>query len=306
MEKIVVIGSANMDFVMKIPNLPQVGETVTDGLLTQAFGGKGANQAVSAAQAGGEVWFLACVGDDDLGSQMKQNLQQRGVHTDYVATSGENATGAALIMVGAGGENMIAVAPGANYDLTPTKLLPLEWLIADAALVILQYELLPGTVQAVLEMAAKHQRQVLFNCAPARPLPEALQPHITYLVVNESEAAFLCGFPVQTTDQVEQAADVLLENGVKTVLITLGAEGVYVATTQERKHVPAFPVTAVDSTGAGDVFCGCLGVGLVAGWPLLAAVRFANAGAAISVTRLGAQPSIPSREEIELMLQRQS
>lgn len=302
MGKIVVIGSANVDFIMKMARLPMVGETVTDAHFMQAFGGKGANQALSAAQAGGDVWFVGCVGADEIGVQMKQTLQQRGVHVEHLVTTASSASGTALILIGAAGENMIAVAPGANHALTPAMLAPLESLIATAALVILQCELRLETVEAAIVMAGKYKCPVLLNLAPAGPLPNFFLSGITYLVVNESEAAFLCGFAVQTMGEVAQAADLLLGRGVQTVLITLGAQGVYMATASEQQHIPAFAVTAVDSTAAGDVFCGCLGAALVAGRPLPVAVQFANAAAAICVTRLGAQPSIPHRDEIEMLL----
>ncbi len=300
--KIVVIGSSNVDFIMKMERLPEKGETVTDAIFAQTFGGKGANQAVGAARAGGETWFVSCVGDDAFGARLKDNLRQAGVRVDHVSEAAGVPSGAALVMVGGAGENLIAVAPGANYRLTPAMLPMLEPLLRQAGMIVLQFEVLPEMLYAAIDLTHALGRPILFNLAPARPFDESRLSKITYLVVNESEAQSLCGFAVDTPERVEQAAEALLAKGAGAVILTRGAAGVYLACAGLRQHLPAFEVEAVDSTAAGDVFCGALAAALVEGQSLTAAARFASAAAAISVTRLGAQPSAPARDEIEQFL----
>ncbi|MCU0873029.1 MAG: ribokinase [Pirellulaceae bacterium] len=300
---IVVVGSSNVDFIMKMPHLPQRGETVTDAIFLQTFGGKGANQAVAAARAGGDAHFVNCVGDDHYGAAIVENLQAAGVHTELTFTAADVASGTALVMVGDRGDNYLSVAPGANYRLTRDHIDRARGLISDAAMIVLQCEVLMETLEYVIELAAEQQRPILLNLAPARTLSEASLRNVTYLVVNESEAEFLCGFPVDSLPCAAQAAETLRTRGPRAVLITMGSQGMCVACGGPPTHVPAFRVTAVDATAAGDVFCGALAVALVEHQPLEQAVRFASAAAAICVTRLGAQPSIPSRHEIERFLQ---
>jgi ribokinase len=302
MSKIAVIGSSNVDFIMKMDRLPRTGETITDALFLQSYGGKGANQAVGAAKAGGDVWFVNCVGDDTFGRLIKDNLRQSGVHVDYVSEQQDVASGAALVMVGGVGENYLSVAPGANYKLTPCMIRSLASLLEDAAIVLLQYEVTPESLYAAIDVCFALGKPVMFNLAPARALDQSVLSRIAYLVVNETEAEWLCGFPVDAPDRVMKAVDMLLRTGAKRVVLTLGAGGVFLASADLRKHVPAFRVEAVDTTAAGDVFCGALAVAVVEGQPLAAAARFAAAAAAISVTRLGAQPSAPTRAEIDKFL----
>jgi ribokinase len=296
---IVVIGSSNVDLIMKMERLPRRGESVANAAFMQTFGGKGANQAVAAAKAGGEVVFINCVGDDSYGEQVIRNLQEAGVDTQYVSRESGVASGTALIMVDAQGENYLSVAPGANYCLSPAHVERASGLIAAAGMVLLQYEITAETLVYTIDLAAHAGRKIIFNLAPAHALDEHCLAKLHLLVVNETETEFLCGCAVRTQAEVEYAAAILLDKGAQGVIITLGSQGSYVASGEVRAHVPAFPVQAVDTTAAGDVFCGTLAAALVEGKPLLEGVRFASAASAIAVTRLGAQPSIPTRGEID-------
>ena len=299
---IVVVGSSNVDLVMKMPRLPKRGETVTDGTFAQVFGGKGANQAVGAARAGGRVVFVGCVGEDAYGPQVVENLTCDGIDTRYLFAEPGVASGTALIMVGSEGDNYITVAPGANYRLTPERVDRARDAIASAACVVTQCEILPETLDHIVDLAAITGIPVILNLAPARAVSESTLVRLSCLAVNESEAEFLTGRPVAT--DVEAAAAALRARGPKTVVLTLGARGAYVDGDGVRALVPTFAVDAVDTTAAGDVHCGALAVALVEGRTLVDAVRFANAAAALSVTRLGAQPSAPSRADIDALLAR--
>jgi ribokinase len=301
---IVVVGSSNVDLVMKMPRLPKVGETVTDCTFAQVFGGKGANQAVGAARAGGDVVFVSCVGDDAYGRQVVQSLKADGIDTRFVFAEKGVASGTALIMVGGEGQNYLAVAPGANYRLTPAHVDRARAALEGAAIVVSQCEILEETLDHVVALGAQLGKPVMLNLAPARKIADASLARLAYLAVNETEAEFLTGLPVTTDAQVEAAADALRAKGPKAVVLTLGARGAHVCAPGVRARVPGFAVEAVDTTAAGDVHCGALAVALVEGRPLLEAVRFANAAAALSVTTLGAQPSAPGRQDIEALLSR--
>jgi ribokinase len=198
--KIVVIGSSNVDFVMKVARLPEKGESTTNATFMQTFGGKGANQAVAAARAGGETWFVNCIGDDPFGPVLKQALIDAGVHVDYVFTQEGQTSGTALVMIGESGINYITVAPGANYSLTPKLVHSLEPLLSEAAMLVLQYEIPSETLYACIDLAHDLGIPILFNLAPARPFDAAYLPKITYLAVNESEAQSLCGFVVNSPE----------------------------------------------------------------------------------------------------------
>ncbi len=301
---VVVVGSSNVDLIMKMARLPRLGETVTDAVFAQTLGGKGANQAVGAARAGGRVAFVSCVGDDAYGAQVVSSLERDGIDTRFVFVEPGVASGTALIMIGAQGQNYLSVAPGANYRLTPARVDRAQEAIAGAACLVTQCEVPPETVDHVVELGAALGRPVILNLAPARAVADATLTRLSCLAVNETEAEFLTGRPVGTDAEIEAAAAALLAKGPETVLITLGARGTYAAGAQVRALVPTFAVEAVDTTAAGDVHCGAFAVAMVEGRPLVEAVRFANAAAALSVTRLGAQPSAPVRAEIEARLAR--
>ena len=303
---IVVIGSSNIDFVMKMPRLPKLGETVTDATFMQAYGGKGANQAVGAARAGGSVFFVNCVGDDPMAPAMVEQYRQDGINTDFIFREKGVASGAALVMIGEQGSNYLSVAPGANYRLTPACVDKAAGLIRDAAMVVMQYEILPETLRHALDLCESFGTPVMWNCAPAREFDRAYLKKVTILVVNENEAGELSGIPVRDESTAREAARTLTGFGCRTVIVTLGARGSFIHATEGEESVPAFSVEAVDTTAAGDVYCGSLAVALVEGKSMKESVRFASAAAAIAVTRLGAQPSAPTRREIDAFLQSHS
>jgi ribokinase len=303
---ILVVGSSNTDMIIKVARIPKPGETILGGEFASAAGGKGANQAVGAARAGGAVTFIARVGQDMFGEKAVAGFIADGINVDYVVRDRTCPSGVALIFVGQNGENSIAVASGANACLTPADLTKARRAFSQASVVVLQLETPLKTVEAALKLAASAGARVILNPAPARPLSNALLRRVYLLTPNETEAELLTGLTVKNEAAAAKAADALLARGVQNVIITLGARGAFVAGSQGRGLVPAHKVKAVDSTAAGDVFNGTLAVALAEGKSLLEAARFASAAAAISVTRLGAQTSAPRRTEIERLLARAS
>lgn len=302
--KIAVVGSSNTDMIVKMPRIPAPGETILGGTFSMAAGGKGANQAVAAARAGGQVALIARVGEDLFGRKAIEGFVRDGIDVRGVVSDPETPSGVALIFVGENGENSIAVAPGANGRLSPADIERHKDIIASAAMLVLQLETPIETVQAAVELASVHKVTVILNPAPAAPVPDAVLQNVDILTPNEHEAKVLTGIDVSDEKGAGRAASVLMERKVGTVLITMGARGAFVASRELREMVAGCPVKAVDTTGAGDVFNGALAVALAEGRQLRAAVSFANAAAALSVTKLGAQPSIPTREEIEVFVSR--
>jgi ribokinase len=296
---ILVVGSSNTDMIIKLDRIPRPGETILGGAFVTAAGGKGANQAVGAARAGGQVTFIARVGHDMFGDQAVAGFIRDGINVNHVVRDKTNPSGVALIFVAKDGENSIAVAGGANAKLSPADVRKAKAAFAAASVLVMQLETPLETVQAAADFAAKAGVRVILNPAPAQPLPDKLLKCVSILTPNETEAELLTGIAVTDTATAAVAAAKLRALGVQTVIITLGARGAFVATESGQQLVPGFKVKAVDTTAAGDIFNGALAVALAEGKPLKQAVRFANAAAAISVTRLGAQPSAPTRREIE-------
>jgi len=296
---IVVVGSSNTDMIIKLDRIPRPGETILGGEFVTAAGGKGANQAVAAARAGGRVSFIARVGQDVFGDQAVAGFVKDRIDVEHVARDKAAPSGVALIFVARDGENSIAVASGANGRLSPADVKKARKLIASAAVLVMQLETPLATVQAAAETAAKAGVSVILNPAPAQPLSDELLRLVSILTPNETEAELLTGIKVGDEVSAGQAADLLFARGVRTVVITLGQRGAFVAREGLRKLIAGFPMQAVDTTAAGDVFNGVLAVALAEGQKLEQAVRFANAAAAISVTRMGAQPSAPKRKEID-------
>jgi len=299
---ILVVGSSNTDMIIKVGHIPRPGETILGGEFASAAGGKGANQAVGAARAGGAVTFIARVGQDMFGDKAVAGFIADGINVDYVVRDRTCPSGVALIFVGQNGENSIAVASGANAKLTPADLKKAKSAFTQSSVVVLQLETPLKTVEAAAKLAATAGARVILNPAPARSLPDDLLRRVYLLTPNESEAEMLTGMTVNNEAAAAKAADALLARGVQNVIITLGARGAYVAGRQDRGLVKGYKVKPVDTTGAGDVFNGTLAVALAEGKSLLDAARFASAAAAISVTRLGAQTSAPKRVEIDQLL----
>jgi ribokinase len=301
-KSIVVVGSSNTDMIIKLDRIPRPGETLLGGEFVVAPGGKGANQAVAAARAGGDVTFIARVGRDMFGDKAIEGFEKDGIHTGFVFRDPKAPSGVALIFVAKDGENSIAVASGANGCLTPADVRKARKGFETAQVVVMQLETPLDTVVAAAELAHKRNIQVILNPAPARPLPDELLSKLTYLTPNESEAELLTGIQVKDELSAGKAARVLLGKGVKNVVITLGAKGSLLATSESTQIIPGFKVQPVDTTAAGDVFNGALAVALCEKKLLHEAVRFANAAGALSVTIMGAQPSAPNRRNIDKML----
>ena len=299
---ILVVGSSNTDMIIKLERIPRPGETILGGAFVTAAGGKGANQAVGAARAGGQVTFIARVGQDMFGDQAVAGFVKDGINVDHVTRDKTSPSGVALIFVAKDGENSIAVAGGANAKLSPADVKKAKPAFAGACVLVMQLETPLETVQAAADLAVKAGVRVILNPAPAQPLPDKLLQQVSVLTPNETEAELLTGIAVTDGASAAAAAANLRARGVQTVIITLGARGAFVATENGGQLVPGFKVKAVDTTAAGDIFTGAFAVALAEGKPLELAVRFANAAAAISVTRLGAQPSAPTRRAIDRFL----
>jgi len=299
---ILVVGSSNTDMVIRLDRIPLPGETILGGDFITAAGGKGANQAVAAARAGGDITLVARVGQDMFGEKAVAGFAADGINVDYISRDLTAPSGVALIFVARDGQNSIAVAGGANSRLSPADVQEAARAIAGAKMVLMQLETPVVSVEAAARIAAKAGVPVILNPAPAQTLSRELLSMISILTPNQTEAELLTGIAVTDEESAVRAARKLRESGVKTVVITLGSRGALVVTDTILQHVPGFSVEPVDTTGAGDVFNGALAVALGEGKSMLEAVRFANAAAAISVTRLGAQPSAPGREEIESFL----
>ena len=295
---ITVIGSSNVDMIMKLERLPEVGETVTEGEFLQTYGGKGANQAIAASRSGAEVSFITSIGNDMFGQALLQNFRKDNINTDNVLFQAGIPTGTALILIDKQGRNCISVAPGANYFLDPEDIKKCSQVIEESGLLIMQMELKSASVEMALKIADRSHTHVLFNFAPVHSLNPALTARMTYLVVNEKEAAALSGLPVISIEDAKIAAEKLHALGPRNVIITLGERGLYLESPTIHKYYPAYHVDAVDTTAAGDAFCGSLGAALIEGALIEEAVSFAQASAALCATRIWAQPSLPYREEI--------
>ena len=300
-ERIVVIGSCNTDMVINMERLPLPGETIIGGHFFMNAGGKGANQAVAAVRLGGNVCFVAKVGNDHFGSRSIEQYKAEGIDVEHITTDNDLPSGVALIMVDAHGENCIAVASGANASLSPDDIERAKGSIEHGDIVLMQLETPMETVEYAARFAHDNGKRVILNPAPAMTLSDALLGSLYMIIANETETEFITGVKITDVDSVCRAADIISNKGVKNVVITLGSKGAFIKENGAYHKVPAIKVKAVDATAAGDTFCGALCVALAEHKSILEAVEFANKCASVTVTRMGAQSSLPYREEIDKM-----
>lgn len=298
MNKIVVIGSSNTDMVVRSEHLPRPGESVLGGDFMMAGGGKGANQAIAVAQMGHNVIFSAAVGRDMFGDAAVAGYQRFGVDTSYIVRK-DSPSGIALIMVDGAGQNSISVALGANNCLTAEDVMPALESVSAGDIVLLQLEIPMSTVDACVAVAAAKGAKVVLNPAPAAVVSEQTLSKLYLITPNQTEAQTLTGIEVVDEASATAAAKALTAKGVERVVITMGSQGSLLYEDGVREIIPAHKVSAVDTTAAGDVYNGALCAAIAEGMSLGDALRFATKAAAISVTRAGAQPSVPSREEVD-------
>jgi len=298
---ILVIGSLNADLVVRTPRFPEPGETISGEDLNIIPGGKGANQAVAAAKLGAQVAMVGRVGSDSFGPFLTHNLNSNQVNTEHVSIS-DSATGTAIIVVDSNGQNRIVLSPGANGKVAMED--------ADAApgarVLLLQFEI---PMETVLHAAKRYKSQgatVILNPAPARSIPGGLLTHVDILIPNESELSLLTGMPVTDTASAEAAAREILKRGVETVIVTLGSKGALIVNGSQTQQVDTFKVDVVDTTAAGDAFIGGFASAMLNGTSLEDSVRYGCACGALATTKFGAQPSLPTRDEVENFISQHS
>lgn len=308
MTQLIVLGSVNADHVLQVPSFPRPGETLIGGNYQVIPGGKGANQAVAAARLNADIGFIACVGDDPFGINIRQDFEKDGINIDGVIVAENTPTGIAMIQVSATGENSICLSAEANDKLDCAQIEPHLDKIRGAKYLLTQLETPIEGIEYAAKVAKESGTKVILNPAPARPLSNELLACIDVITPNETEAEVLTGVTVTDDVSAHQAALALHDKGIETVMITLGAKGVWLSHSGEGNQgelIPGFRVEATDTTAAGDTLNGALVTGLLEEMPLEKAIKFAHAAAAISVTRFGAQTSIPSRQETDAFLAEQ-
>lgn len=299
MKKIItVIGSSNTDLVFQTKKFPLPGETVIGGEFNTFAGGKGANQAVAASRLGGNVHFIARIGNDNFGNAAIKGFLKDNIVTDCIFKDPDFPSGVATIIIDENGQNSIVVAPGANNQLSVADIDSSKEAIKKASIILIQLEIPMPTVKYVLDKASELGKKIILNPAPAMELEEALYPKIYVITPNETEASLLTGIQVKDVNSASKSADVFISKGVENVLITLGEKGVYFKNKEQEFHVPAKKVNVKDTTAAGDIFNGAIAVALAENKSWHEAVLFGNCAASIGVSRLGAQDSVPYRNEI--------
>lgn len=297
MNKIFVIGSSNTDMVVKTDELPLPGETKLGGTFFMNAGGKGANQAVAAARLGGDITLVTKLGNDIFGKQTLAGLEKEGIHTKYVFTDDLNPSGTALIIVNAEGENCIVVAPGANANLMPADIEKVKD-FHDAEMILVQLEIPIQTIEYIARLAKLNHQKLIINPAPAQKLSDELLNGLFLITPNETEASILTGIKVEDERTASEAAILFLNKGVQNVIITLGSQGAFFQNHQLKIKMDAPLVKVMDTTAAGDTFSGAISVALTENMDWEQAIRFAIRAASISVTRMGAQSSVPYRTEM--------
>lgn len=299
-KKIVVVGSSNTDLTVKVDHFPLPGETLIGDNFITAQGGKGANQAVAVARLGGDASFVCCLGDDAFGNQSLELLKKEGMDTRHIRLIKGASSGVALIPVDKKGENTIIVASGANAMLSVDDIKNAEQDIKDAGILLMQLETpIPALIYAA-RIAHENGVKVILNPAPfpKNPLPKELLENIDIIIPNETEAAYMAGEQITDEQSALSVIRKIQDLGVGNVIVTVGSKGAYTLEDSKLINVPAFPVKAVDTVAAGDTFCGALCVALSKGFSMSDAIRIGNKAASIAVTRIGAQPSVPTREEV--------
>lgn len=296
--RITVVGSVNMDLVFRTPRLPVLGETLHGHDFHQIPGGKGANQAVAAARQGAAVEFVGAVGDDGFGEFSRKTLSADGISLTNLQTVTGCATGVAGILVEDAGDNCIVLAAGANARVDLAQIEAASAAISQAQILVCQLETPLASVEAAIAKARSAQVQTILNPAPAQQLSDELLAQVDYLILNETEASLLSGITVSDQQSARQAAEKLRQRGAAVVLLTMGEQGALISEAKGAEFVPAVKVEVVDTTAAGDTFVGAFAVGLAKGLSLLEAVFEAQYTAALTVTKLGAQTSIPQREDV--------
>jgi ribokinase len=297
--KIVVIGCLHTDFTVKVKTIPRIGESVLGKSFKRSPGGKGANQAVAAARLGADVVLIGRVGADVFGKELIKNLRENGIDTKYIIEDSETYTGFALIMVDEDGDNILAVASGADMRIRKEDIDRAEEIIKLSDILLIQLETPLQIVEYAINIAFNKGVKVLLNPAPAQKLSKDLLKKVYVLIPNEKEAELLSNVKIKDLNSSKISAKKLLENGTKNIVITLGKNGSIIATKEETVHINGLNVNAIDTTGAGDAFCGALAVALSSGKELKEAVIYANYAGALATTKIGAQEALPTKEELE-------
>ncbi|WP_449621150.1 ribokinase [Robertmurraya sp. Marseille-Q9965] len=302
MKKILVIGSFMTDLVVQTPKVPVEGETIIGSTFNRFTGGKGANQAVAAARLGGDVTMIGKLGEDDFGREHIDALKAENVNHQSVIYDSQSNTGVGNIVIDQNGNNRIVVIPGANLRLTEKDIASFENVIIDSDIVVLQLEIPMETVYKSIELAHKHGKTIILNPAPAQPIKSIYIDKVDYFIPNETEASLLTNIEVSSLETAEKAAETLLMQGYKNVIITLGSKGVLFKNSSEMKYVKAHTVKAVDTTAAGDSFIGSFAYGLSNEMSVEQSLNLAVAASALTVTKLGAQPSLPKIDDVNELL----
>ena len=302
MNKVTVVGSFMYDLVATAPRRPKTGETLIGDSFGMFLGGKGANQAIAASRTGASVTMVGRLGNDFFGDQFLEKLSEEGIKTDFVVQDTKNGTGVGMPLIDASGENSIVIIPQANMALTVENIDKAESVIADSDVLVLQCEVPMEANKRAAEIANKNDTLVILNPAPACEIPDAILSLTDLLTPNETETEILTGMPTHSNEQAIEAAHNLLSKGIETVILTLGSRGSFLLTEKMDKLIPAYSVNVIDTTAAGDAYCGALAASLAQDTHIEEAVKIANAAGALAVTKLGAEPSLPTKKEIDQLL----